>query len=73
MVKSSRQFLKTARMEAVLRWSAFLREESGMMARYIIENKIDSVEALTKFDTAGYYFVEEVNERERVSLRCEEQ
>jgi len=29
------------------------------MARYIIENRIDSVADLTKFAVAGYYFVEQ--------------
>lgn len=44
-----------------------------MMARYIIENKIDSVEALTKFDTAGYYFVEEESNAKELVFKREEQ
>ena len=47
--------------------SFYAKKARGMMARYIIENKIDSVEALTKFDTAGYYFVEEESNAKRVS------
>lgn len=39
--------------------SFYAKKARGMMARYIIENRIESVADLTKFDTAGYYFVEE--------------
>jgi cytoplasmic iron level regulating protein YaaA (DUF328/UPF0246 family) len=39
--------------------SFYAKKARGMMARYIIENRIESVADLTKFDVAGYYFVEE--------------
>ncbi|NOH72422.1 peroxide stress protein YaaA [Vibrio pectenicida] len=39
--------------------SFYAKKARGMMARYIIENRIDSVADLTKFAVAGYYFVEQ--------------
>ncbi|NLS12259.1 peroxide stress protein YaaA [Vibrio sp. SM6] len=39
--------------------SFYAKKARGMMARYIIENRIDSVAKLTQFNTDGYYFVEE--------------
>ncbi|OCH68736.1 peroxide stress protein YaaA [Vibrio splendidus] len=53
--------------------SFYAKKARGMMARYIIENKIDSVEALTKFDTAGYYFVEEESNVKELVFKREEQ
>ncbi|MEZ8878342.1 MULTISPECIES: peroxide stress protein YaaA [Vibrio] len=53
--------------------SFYAKKARGMMARYIIENKIDSVEALTKFDTAGYYFVEEESNAKELVFKREEQ
>lgn len=38
--------------------SFYAKKARGMMARYIIENEIDSIEGLKAFDTAGYFFVE---------------
>lgn len=43
------------------------------MARYIIQNKVDSVEALTQFDTAGYYFVEAESTATELVFKREEQ
>ncbi|WP_299685464.1 peroxide stress protein YaaA [uncultured Vibrio sp.] len=53
--------------------SFYAKKARGMMARYIIENKVDSVEALTKFDTAGYYFVEEESNAKELVFKREEQ
>ncbi|WP_135382458.1 peroxide stress protein YaaA [Vibrio tasmaniensis] len=53
--------------------SFYAKKARGMMARYIIENKIDSVEALTRFDTAGYYFVEEESNAKELVFKREEQ
>ncbi|WP_135458726.1 peroxide stress protein YaaA [Vibrio echinoideorum] len=53
--------------------SFYAKKARGMMARYIIENKIDSVEALTQFDTAGYYFVEEESNAKELVFKREEQ
>ena len=36
--------------------SFFAKKARGMMARYIIENRIESVKQLESFDTAGYYY-----------------
>ncbi|WP_086971384.1 peroxide stress protein YaaA [Vibrio coralliirubri] len=52
--------------------SFYAKKARGMMARYIIENKIDSVEALTQFDTAGYYFVEEESNAKELVFKREE-
>lgn len=38
--------------------SFYAKKARGLMARYIIENKVSSVAALKKFDTAGYVFNE---------------
>lgn len=37
--------------------SFYAKKARGMMARYIIDNQVDSVGKLKQFDTAGYYFV----------------
>lgn len=37
--------------------SFYAKKARGMMARYIIENRLESVEQLKEFDVAGYYFV----------------
>jgi len=39
--------------------SFFAKKARGMMARYIIDNRVSTIEKLTQFDIAGYYFVEE--------------
>ncbi|PKF79427.1 peroxide stress protein YaaA [Vibrio sp. vnigr-6D03] len=53
--------------------SFFAKKARGMMARYIIQNKVDSVEALTQFDTAGYYFVEAESTASKLVFKREEQ
>eukprot|EP00095_Tigriopus_kingsejongensis_P005905 maker-scaffold502_size153915-snap-gene-0.27 protein:Tk05905 transcript:maker-scaffold502_size153915-snap-gene-0.27-mRNA-1 annotation:"uracil-dna glycosylase" len=53
--------------------SFYAKKARGMMARYIIDNRIDSVEALKAFDTAGYWFsAEESNDKELVFKREEQ-
>ncbi|MCL1091248.1 peroxide stress protein YaaA [Shewanella profunda] len=39
--------------------SFFAKRARGMMARYIISQHINSIDKLTKFDVAGYYYSEE--------------
>lgn len=53
--------------------SFFAKKARGMMAKYIIQNRIESVEALKQFDVAGYYFSEaESNDKELVFKREEQ-
>ncbi|WP_028023872.1 peroxide stress protein YaaA [Enterovibrio calviensis] len=53
--------------------SFFAKKARGMMARYIIDNRIDSIDALKAFDTAGYWFsAEESNDKELVFKREEQ-
>ncbi|MFY8273505.1 peroxide stress protein YaaA [Pseudoalteromonas sp. SSDWG2] len=54
--------------------SFYAKKARGMMARYIMENKVDSLAALKAFDTAGYYFSEEATTKanEPVFLREEQ-
>lgn len=53
--------------------SFFAKKARGMMAKYIIQNRIESVEALKEFDVAGYYFCEaESNDKELVFKREEQ-
>ncbi|EDN56641.1 conserved hypothetical protein [Vibrio antiquarius] len=53
--------------------SFYAKKARGMMARYIIENRIESVADLTKFDTAGYYFVEDESTPTELVFKREEQ
>ncbi|WP_070962470.1 peroxide stress protein YaaA [Vibrio sonorensis] len=53
--------------------SFYAKKARGMMARYIIENRIESVAELTKFDTAGYYFVEQESTPTELVFKREEQ
>lgn len=41
--------------------SFFAKKARGMMARYLIENRIDSAEGVKAFDVAGYAFSEEMS------------
>ncbi|MGS0694594.1 peroxide stress protein YaaA [Shewanella sp. 0m-4] len=53
--------------------SFFAKKARGMMVRYILDNNIDSLEALTQFDTAGYYYSEKDSSvNEPVFLREEQ-
>jgi len=36
--------------------SFYAKKARGMMARYIIQNKVDSLEALKTFDAGGYKY-----------------
>ena len=38
--------------------SFFAKKARGMMVRYILDNNVTSLEGLTQFDTAGYYYSE---------------
>ncbi|OXY83609.1 peroxide stress protein YaaA [Oceanimonas doudoroffii] len=53
--------------------SFYAKKARGMMARYIIENRLTEVSQLTAFDTAGYYFVEEESTATELVFRREEQ
>lgn len=53
--------------------SFYAKKARGLMARYIIENRIESVEDLVKFDVAGYYFVEEESNAKELVFKREEQ
>ncbi|MCW8330090.1 peroxide stress protein YaaA [Photobacterium sp. SDRW27] len=53
--------------------SFYAKKARGMMARYIIENKIESVEALKQFDVAGYYFVPAESTDKELVFKREEQ
>lgn len=53
--------------------SFYAKKARGMMARYIIDNRVDSIEALKAFDTAGYYFVEAESTATELVFKREEQ
>ncbi|SJL82170.1 peroxide stress protein YaaA [Vibrio palustris] len=53
--------------------SFYAKKARGMMARYIIENQIESVEDLKAFDTAGYYFVAAESSDKELVFKREEQ
>ncbi len=46
--------------------SFYAKKARGMMARYVIENKIDSVAGLRKFNTQGYYYSAEQSKPEHL-------
>ncbi|PAJ72991.1 peroxide stress protein YaaA [Pseudoalteromonas sp. NBT06-2] len=54
--------------------SFYAKKARGLMTRYIMENKIKTVEDLKKFDFAGYYFSLEktVKENEPVFIRAQQ-
>ncbi|NOU52122.1 peroxide stress protein YaaA [Pseudoalteromonas sp. JBTF-M23] len=54
--------------------SFYAKKARGMMARYIMENQINSLDELKRFDVAGYYFSSEATskENEPVFLRAEQ-
>ncbi|MDP4527856.1 peroxide stress protein YaaA [Alkalimonas delamerensis] len=50
--------------------SFYAKKARGLMARYVIEQQVDSVEKLKAFDSAGYYFcAAQSTEQELVFLR----
>ena len=53
--------------------SFYAKKARGMMARFILENQIDEVEGLHKFDVAGYYFSEEQSSGNNLVFLREEQ
>ena len=46
--------------------SFYAKKARGMMARYVIENKIDSVAGLRKFNAQGYYYSAEQSKPEHL-------
>ncbi|MCG7549511.1 peroxide stress protein YaaA [Pseudoalteromonas sp. Of7M-16] len=54
--------------------SFYAKKARGMMARYIMENKVNDIESLKEFNISGYYFSEEatVKANEPVFLREEQ-
>lgn len=53
--------------------SFYAKKARGMMARYIIENKVNDLDALKAFDTAGYYFVAAESTATELVFKREEQ
>ncbi|WP_105902187.1 peroxide stress protein YaaA [Vibrio gangliei] len=53
--------------------SFYAKKARGMMARYIIENRVDSLDKLKAFDTAGYYFVPAESSETELVFKREEQ
>ncbi|CAM2740718.1 peroxide stress protein YaaA [Vibrio diazotrophicus] len=53
--------------------SFFAKKARGMMARYIIENRIESVKQLESFDTAGYYYCAAESTATELVFKREEQ
>lgn len=53
--------------------SFYAKKARGMMARYIIENKVNDLNALKAFDTAGYYFVAAESTATELVFKREEQ
>lgn len=53
--------------------SFYAKKSRGLMARYIIDNQIDSIEKLKEFDAAGYYFVAAESTATELVFKREEQ
>lgn len=53
--------------------SFYAKKARGMMARYIIENEVNTLEQLKQFDIAGYYFVEAESTATELVFKREEQ
>lgn len=53
--------------------SFYAKKARGMMARYIIENKVDSLDKLKAFDSAGYFFVAAESTDTELVFKREEQ
>lgn len=53
--------------------SFYAKKARGMMARYIIDNRIKSVDELKQFDVAGYYFVPAESTSKELVFKREEQ
>lgn len=48
--------------------SFYAKKARGLMARYVLENQIDSVEACKHFDLEGYYFVPEQSDAKTLTF-----
>ncbi|ELR66218.1 UPF0246 protein YaaA [Photobacterium marinum] len=53
--------------------SFYAKKARGMMARYILDNRVESVEALKQFDVAGYFFVPAESTQSELVFKREEQ
>ncbi|HIF9446171.1 TPA: peroxide stress protein YaaA [Photobacterium damselae] len=53
--------------------SFYAKKARGLMARYIIDNQIDSIEKLKEFDAVGYYFVAAESTATELVFKREEQ
>ncbi|MGF1685560.1 peroxide stress protein YaaA [Photobacterium japonica] len=53
--------------------SFYAKKARGMMARYLIENQIETVEGIQAFDVAGYYFVPAESTATELVFKREEQ
>lgn len=53
--------------------SFFAKKARGMMAKYLIQNQISTVEGLKEFDMAGYYYVAEESTETELVFKREEQ
>lgn len=53
--------------------SFFAKKARGLMARYIIQNQVQDVASLKNFDSAGYYFSEELSKGKELVFLREEQ
>ncbi|UTV27302.1 peroxide stress protein YaaA [Photobacterium atrarenae] len=53
--------------------SFYAKKARGLMARYIIDNQVDSVEKLKQFDVAGYYFAADESTAKELVFKREEQ
>ncbi|NAX33419.1 peroxide stress protein YaaA, partial [Vibrio sp. V29_P1S30P107] len=53
--------------------SFYAKKARGMMARYIIDEQISSVQALTQFNVAGYYFDEQESTPTELVFKRDEQ
>ena len=49
--------------------SFFAKRARGLMARYVVENLIDSPEKLSMFDSEGYCFAPEVSTPDKLVFR----
>ncbi|WP_194090403.1 peroxide stress protein YaaA [Vibrio hibernica] len=53
--------------------SFYAKKARGMMARYIIENEVNTLEQLKQFDISGYYFVKAESTATELVFKREEQ
>lgn len=53
--------------------SFYAKKARGMMARYIIENKVKTLDELKRFDVAGYFFVPAESNNNELVFKREEQ